>query len=124
MPLVLEKINIKEKVGKACISSKKGEIIYNIICPIIVGEGGTVTLDFDEVETVSALFLNTAIGQLLEHLELEQVKNSIECINLDDDWHESIDLALSYSESYYRDSKYQQAVNDILQERSNNPESW
>lgn len=120
---VLIKVKIKEEVGKACISSEKGQKIYELIYQNFK-QNESVTLDFDEVKVVSALFLNAAIGQLLENFEPEWVRNRLEYINLQDCWRESIELAISHSESYYKNPDYKKALNGILQERSDNPESW
>lgn len=125
MPLLIERIKISEQIGPTAITLEKGQKIYDCVYDKLK-DRKLVELDFTGVKVVTTLFINTAIGQLLKNFELEDVKRLLveNIIGLDKQWLTDIDFIVTRSEKYYKNQEFRQAVDRVLQERSENPEAW
>ncbi|MDT7043310.1 STAS-like domain-containing protein [Candidatus Nitronereus thalassa] len=56
-------INVKEITGPYCGQYDEGELLYNVVCPLLL-EKQSIVLDFSGVALLSSSFLNAAISKL------------------------------------------------------------
>ena len=64
------KINILEKIGKACVALEDGTKLHDLVLPDMQ-KGKAVELDFNGVETIYTPFLNGCFGKLYEKFDKE-----------------------------------------------------
>jgi hypothetical protein len=116
---ITKRLSIINLIGPNCITIEDGEKIYDQIYPEVI-VGNPVNLDFAGVKLVSSPFLNTAIGQLLNHFTRQDIKECLKVINLEKYAKDMLELVLENSERYYHDPDFKEAVDKVLKERVEN----
>jgi len=115
--IVTDEIN-----SRYCITIEAGKSLYE--CLIVkLRHGQRVVLDFAGVEDITAPFLNTAIGDLLEHYSLKQLQDTLKTENLSELDREMLEDILVEFDRYYRDPGFRQAVDKPF-EGFNEAEAW
>lgn len=99
-------LNVREVLGSpSALSREQGEQIYNKIFPVLI-EGGNVTLDFGEIESVITPFLNVAIGKLYSDLSSEQLNNQLHIINPPDSLYSKVNIVAENAKRFYGNQEY------------------
>lgn len=107
-------VKVADYIGTTAITVDQGEKIYGLI-----KDSKDITLDFEGVIYLAAPFANFSVGRLLEHRTLEEFNNQVKIINLSKDWMYTLfKLVAKNNDRYYRDEKYRQAVDKVIEERS------
>lgn len=109
-------IRVRDVVGENCITSDDGNKVYlrmrhDIYC------GYKVTLDFTDVKTIAAPFLNASVGQLLKDVPAQTVYDNLKFIShppLSPLLENVVDSVIKHSDRYYNDDRYRKALNTIL----------
>lgn len=80
--------------------------------------GGRIALDFSRVKHLFPVFVNYAIAPLLEHISMQQLRESVQFEGIPCDTHigDVLDLCLKNAEKYYTDSEYRQSVDKVMAE--------
>lgn len=76
-----KKISIYELIGgKDAVSSEDGNILFKAITKAL-SEGTEIVLDFSNIEFITSIFLNAAIGQLYNKYDSTKLR---ECLKLEE----------------------------------------
>jgi hypothetical protein len=111
------KISIREVVGENCITFEAGEKVYDLIhSELRAGRG--VELDFSGVRVIVSLFLNAAIGRLLENVSSDELTRLLKVTNLSSTGWATLKQVVANSKEYYTDPKVREAVDKILTEQA------
>lgn len=108
MATLIKKIMVLDGVGDA-LAMDEGEAVYDLIHPELLA-GHCVELDFEGVDLIAPIFLNTAIGDLLEDIKLEDFKRLFRATNLDELDTEILGMVITDSYRYYTDPVYHAAL--------------
>ncbi|HSS22231.1 MAG TPA: STAS-like domain-containing protein [Pyrinomonadaceae bacterium] len=111
------KINVRELIGENCVSYDDGKRIYDLIHPELQS-GKLVNLDFSGVRVLVSLFLNAAIGHLLEDVSTENLNQLLVVSNLPQGGLETLRRVIENSRDYYFNPHVREALDRILTERS------
>lgn len=110
-------ILIKEKIGSRCITKNDGQKLYDLISPKLKAEQ-SVSLDFSGVNQFASPFFNFAIGQLLNDLTAQQVKDRLHIENLNGNGQLVVERVMENASRYHKDLNYRQIVDTILQQQA------
>ncbi len=99
------RIQLGEFIGQRCITAEQGQRLL---------EGEAVSIDLDGVKTLLSLFLNNALGPLLEYFDRQQLTQLLKFENQSDSQRLTIDLVLENAELYHRNPAMKKAVDDAL----------
>ena len=111
------KINIRDVVGENCITFEAGQKVYDLIHPELRA-GRVVELDFSGVRVIVSLFLNAAIGRLLEKTSSDDLTRLLKITNLNSTGWATLKQVVASAKEYYTDPKVREAVDRILTERA------
>jgi hypothetical protein len=107
-------ISVYEQIGANAITLDDGQIIYDLIHPILKA-GESVELDFENVETLASPFLNASIGQLLKDMEGEHLNKYLNITHLSSERKQIVRLVIENAKEYYSgDLLMQKHMNEIL----------
>lgn len=109
----MHRIVIAEVAGENCISMQAGQILFNMIEPIL-STGETAELDFEGVNVCASPFLNAGVGRLLQVMSRSDLEARIEFVNVKTAIMDVIERVLSNSETYYADPTSRIAFNHIV----------
>ncbi len=101
MATLIKKIMVLDVVGDA-VAMDEGETVYDLIHPELLA-GHCVELDFEGVDWIAPIFLNTAIGDLFEDIKLEDFKRLFKATNLNELDTEILGMVITDSYRYYTD---------------------
>ena len=96
-------INVADKIGSpSALTQEQGNIIYNEIVSVIK-QGGHITLDFEQVESMISPFLNNAIGQLYGMYDSEKIAACLSFKNFPDEKNATLNIVIANAKKYYSD---------------------
>ncbi|MDA3884244.1 MAG: STAS-like domain-containing protein [Candidatus Delongbacteria bacterium] len=103
--------------SQLCVEAEDGQKVYDFIKKGL-NEGKRIVLSFQNVEMITTAFLNTAVGQLYRDYPEEQIKSSLEVINLEPDDAQRIKRVTDTAKAFYkdRDKQLRKSIDDILGE--------
>jgi len=115
--IVTDEIN-----SRYCITIEAGKQLFDLLYKKMK-HSQSIFLDFSGIEEITAPFLNTAIGDLLEHFNLEELQKKLKVSHLSELDREMLEDILVESDRYYRDPEFRQAVDKPF-EGFNEAEAW
>ena len=107
--------------GPLCVASNDGQKVYDRLTAVLKADR-RVSLSFHKVTTLTAAFLNAAIGQLYGTFSEEQIRSRLKVKNV-----ESVDLALlkrvvGNAKLYFKDpQRFDQVVRETLEDEDGAP---
>ncbi|MBF0526106.1 MAG: STAS-like domain-containing protein [Deltaproteobacteria bacterium] len=107
------KIQLQKFIGPRCITAEQGRLLFDEVEPRLLA-GESVIIDLEGVKTLLSLFLNHAIGPLLEHFDRHQLSELLSFANPSDSQILTLDRVLENAESYHRDPATKAAVDEVL----------
>ncbi len=111
------RIQIKKIIGPRCITKEDGHRIYEKIHDHLK-EGWAITLDFQGVSQFASPFFNYAIGQLINDINLEDLKRNLQIENLDSTGEMVINRVIENASKYHSNVNYRKIVDSILELQS------
>ncbi|MFA7628978.1 MAG: STAS-like domain-containing protein [Candidatus Dojkabacteria bacterium] len=113
------KIKVADLIGSPlCISAEDGQKVFGKVDQL-VKEGKQVTISFENVTMLIALFLNAAIGQLYGSFSEEAVRAQLKVEGLSSDDMELLKHVVDNAKKYYSNKK---SYDDAWLEEDNNEE--
>ncbi|HEV7395518.1 MAG TPA: STAS-like domain-containing protein [Pyrinomonadaceae bacterium] len=111
------KVLVRDLVGENCVSYDDGHKVYELIHPELRA-GQAVELDFSDVRVLVSLFLNSAIGRLLEDIATEDLNRLLLVSNLPTGGRETLRRVIENSKDYYFNPHVREALDKILAEHT------
>jgi hypothetical protein len=102
-------------VGKKSVAMKDGQKVYDLIHPQLLANQ-SVELDFSGIKLCPPPFLNSAIGQLLEDIEIEKFHRLLKISNLHEVGKQTLKLVVESSQEYYSDPNFRSRVDRAISE--------
>ena len=112
-------IRIFEVVGSGlCVAADDGQKVFDQIAASLK-KGLKVQLSFMNVKNLTSAFLNSAIGQLYAKFSEDEIRDSIEVIDIEQEDVELLDRVIITAKKYFKNPKrFINARNDALGENS------
>ena len=109
-------ITMFEVVGNSlCVASGDGQKVYDRVSGALK-EGCHVTLSFRNVTTLTAAFLNAAIGQLYGQFKEDRIRSLVRVEDIQPDDIALLKRVVETAKLYFKDpEKFEQAVRDDLE---------
>ena len=109
------KLSIYNVIGNSfCTDAYDGQIVYEFIKKAFT-EKNTVILDFQNIEMLTAAFLNTLVGQLYGEYNYDFIKNNLSVDNILPEDVILLKRVVETAKLYYSDNKrLQKSINEIL----------
>jgi hypothetical protein len=107
------KINVLSLIGEMCMTYADGQKLHATYRPAF-DAGESVTLDFAGTRIFVSQFFNAAVGQVLEHHTIDEVRQRINFENLPDAGRVPLQRSVENAERYYRDPNYRSALDKVL----------
>lgn len=104
-------------VGANCVTYGDGQKVYDLVHQELQ-RGRAVELDFARVRVLVSLFLNAAIGRLLEDTSSEELNRLLTISNLPPGGVETIKRVIENSNDYYHNPQVREALDRILTEHA------
>ena len=111
------KLTVFDIVGANCVTYGDGQKIYDLIHPELHRDR-PVELDFAGVRVLVSLFLNAAIGRLLEDLSTEELNRLLTISNLPPGGLETLKRVIENSDDFYHNPQVREALDRILAEHA------
>ncbi len=111
------KLNVRNLVGSNCVTYGDGQKVYDVVHPELQ-RGRPVELDFEGVRVLVSLFLNAAIGRLLEDISTEELNRLLTISNLPPGGVETLKRVIENSNDYYHNPQVREALDRILAEHA------
>ena len=111
------KINVRQLAGENCISYDDGQKIYELIHPELQA-GRPVELDFSGVRVLVSLFLNAAIGRLLEDISTDDLNRLLTVSDMPPGGRETLRRVIENSKDYYFNPSVRKTLDRILAENT------
>jgi len=109
------KLRVFDQIGPNCVTYGDGLKVYDIIHPELE-RGRSVEVDFEGVRVLVSLFVNGAIGRLLEDLSADDLKRLLTISNLPPGGADTVTRVIETSNDYYRHPQIREALDRILTE--------
>jgi hypothetical protein len=108
-------IRVFEVVGSPfCVASEDGELVHSQIASVL-REGRGVDLSFLNVESLTAAFLNAAVGQLYGEFSEEQIRQNISLSDMEPDDAALLKRVVDTAKQYFKDpNRFKQATEEVL----------
>jgi hypothetical protein len=106
-------IKVITLTGEHCISVDDGQKIFDLVHPLLE-KGEDVTLDFTDIHVCASPFFNTAIGQLLKDIPIEELQGHLKFVNLSPYGNQVAKKVISNAKEYYSNPNLQKAIDDTL----------
>jgi len=106
---------VYEITGKFATDCDSGQELYDLIYPKLM-QGESVELDFTGVSVFASAFFNYAIGQLLQQMTADELNRLLTFKALSPMGNNLLKRVIDNAKRYYSDSRYQQAVDDVIEE--------
>jgi hypothetical protein len=101
-----------------CVSSDDGQKIHDRLDAALKANR-EVVLSFRNVTSLTAVFLNAAIGQLYGTFSEEQIRNLLKVEDAEQDDLALLKRVVDNAKSYFRDPKrYNQAIRKVLEDEA------
>ncbi len=111
------RISMFEVVGAPlCVASNDGQKVYDRLADVLEVDRH-VTLSFHKVTTLTAAFLNAAIGQLYGTFSEEKIRSLLKAGNVESDDLALLKRVVDNAKRYFKDP---QRFNQVLQEKLEN----
>lgn len=107
------KINVHSLVGEMCMTYADGQKLHAAYRPAFE-TGEEVTLDFAGTRVFVSQFFNAAVGQVLEHHPVEELRRRLKFENLPDAGRLPLQRSVENAERYYRDPNFRIALDKVL----------
>ena len=104
---------VHDLVGKWALTYEQGQQVYDLIQPELA-QGRPVTLDFDGVKSVGALFWNRAVGDLLEDFTPDGLKRLLQVANIYPGGERDFETVIDMSHQYYTNPRIREAVDRMM----------
>lgn len=111
------KLSVRNLVGSNCVTYGDGQKVYDLIHPELQRDR-PVELDFEGVRVLVSLFLNAAIGRLLEDTSAEELNRLLKISNLPPGGIETLKRVVENSNDYYHNPQVREALDRILAEHA------
>jgi hypothetical protein len=111
------KLSVRSLVGSNCVTYGDGQKVYDLVYSELQ-RGRPVELDFEGVRVLVSLFLNAAIGRLLEDLSTEELNRLLTISNLPPGGLETLKRVIENSNDYYHNPQVREALDRILAEHA------
>lgn len=111
------KLNIRDLVGANCVTYEDGQKVFDLVHPELQWSR-PVELDFAGVRVIVSLFLNAAIGRLLEDTSTEDLNRLLTISNLPPGGLETLKRVIENSNDYYHNPLVRKALDRILSEHA------
>jgi hypothetical protein len=112
--MTMQTVVIRDVIGTNGITRDQGQKVYDLIHPVLKS-GVNITLDFTGVGPTTAVFLNTAIGQLLRDVPLETVYKHLMVASISRGKRMAVTTVITNSNRYYHDEQYRNAIDMVIQ---------
>lgn len=111
-------LSVFEIVGSPlCVASDDGQKVYARIAAGLK-EGSNITVSFLKVSSLTAAFLNSAIGQLYGRFSEDQIRSQVKVKDMQPDDLALLKRVVDTAKQYFKDLKpFNKAVQDILGEK-------
>ncbi len=109
-------ISLFEVVGSPlCVASSDGQKVYKRITSAIENDRN-VLLSFQNVSTLTAAFLNSAIGQLYGVYSEEKIRSLLKVEDIEQDDLALVKRVVENAKLYFKDpQRYNQAIKEVLE---------
>lgn len=111
------KLTIFDLIGANCVTYTDGIKVYDLIHPELQ-RGRPVELDFSNVRVIVSLFLNTAIGRLLQDIPTGELNRLLIISNLPPGGLETLKRVIENSDNFYHNPQLRKALDRILAEHA------
>lgn len=111
------KVSIRDLTGANCVTYGDGQKVYDLIHPELQ-RGRPVELNFEGVRVLVSLFLNAAIGRLLEDISTGELNRLLTITNLPPGGLETLKRVTENSNDYYHNPQVREALDRILAEHA------
>jgi hypothetical protein len=111
------KLSIFDLIGANCVTYTDGLKVYDLIHPELQ-HGRPVELDFTNVRVIVSLFLNAAIGRLLEDIPNADLNRLLTVSNLPLGAFETLKSVIENSTDFYHNPQVREALDRILSEHA------
>jgi len=111
------KLSVRNLVGPNCVTYGDGQKVYDLIHPEL-SRGRAVEVDFEGVRVLVSLFVNAAIGRLLEDISSDDLNRLLTISNLPPGGVETLKRVIQNSNDYYHNPLVREALNRILSEHA------
>ena len=108
---------IKDIVGKDGITINQGHAVYEVIHPALQREED-VTVDFAGIEATTAVFLNTAIGQLFRDITVDTVNTHLKFVSVSAGKRMALTTVMTNAAKYYNNDQYRNAVDRVIKKHA------
>jgi STAS-like domain of unknown function (DUF4325) len=110
-------LTIFDLIGPNCVTYTDGLKVYDLIHPELQ-HGRPVELDFSNVRVIVSLFLNAAIGRLLQDIPTDELNRFLTISNLPPGGFETLKRVIENSEDFYYNPQVREALDRILAEHA------
>lgn len=111
------KISVFQLIGANCVTYGDGQKVYDLVHPELQ-QNRPVELDFTGVRVLVSLFLNAAIGRLLEDISTQELNRLLTISNLPPGGLETLKRVIENSIDFYHNPQVREAVDRILAEHA------
>lgn len=111
------KLTIFDLIGPNCVTYTDGLKIYDLIHPELQ-RGQPVELDFSNIRVIVSVFLNAAVGRLLEDIPNDELNRLLMISNLPPEAFETLKRVIENSDDFYHKPQVRAALDRILTEHA------
>ena len=108
-------LKVSDLIGPNCITYGDGLKVYDLIHPELQ-RGRSVEVDFEGVRVLVSLFVNGAIGKLLEDFSADDLNRLLTISNLPPGGADTVKRVIETSNDYFRHPQVREALDRILTE--------
>ena len=115
-------VSIFEVVGgPLCVASSDGQKVYDRLAAALKADRH-VSLSFHKVTTLTAAFLNAAIGQLYGTFSEEKIRSRLKVENVESDDLALLKRVVDNAKRYFKDpQRFDQVVRETLEDEDSAP---
>lgn len=108
-------LSIYEIVGSPlCVASEDGQKVYERIAAALQ-EGRTVTVSFQNINSLTSAFLNAAIGQTYGSFSEDEIRAKLRVQDMEPDDRALLKRVVDTAKEYFKDPhRFEQAVEEAL----------
>ena len=107
--------------GPLCVASSDGQKIYDRLAAALKADRHVV-ISFNKVTTLTAAFLNAAIGQLYGTFSEEKIRSLLKVGNVESDDLALLKRVVDNAKRYFKDpQKFDQVVRETLEDKDGTP---
>ena len=107
--------------GPLCVAFSDGQKVYDRLAAALEA-GRPVVLSFHKITTLTAAFLNAAIGQLYGTFSEEQIRSLLKVGNVESDDLTLLKRVVGNAKLYFKDpQRFDQVVRETLEDKDRTP---